>query len=193
MKKDKKQSADPIHSEDSASESPENAPPQPKYELVDAATWKLASAVLEESKELREKAARQQAEFDNFRKRLERDKSETVKYANITLLEELLPIIDNFELGLMAAETATDAKSIAMGMKMVKTQLDKFIQESGVTAIEAIGQPFDPNLHEAVSQQVTEEHPDGTVIEQSRKGYKMGDRLIRPATVVVAQAPEASK
>ncbi|MEM6884666.1 MAG: nucleotide exchange factor GrpE [Verrucomicrobiota bacterium] len=163
--------------------------PQAKYELVDAATWKLASKVLADSKELQEKAARQQAEFDNFRKRLDREKAEAVKYANSTLLEELLPVIDNFELGLMAADSASDAKSIAMGMKMVKTQLDKFIEESGMSAIDAVGQPFDPNLHEAVSQKETDKHPDGTVIEQSRKGYKMGDRLIRPATVVVAQAP----
>jgi len=167
--------------------------PQAKYELVDAATWKLASKVLADSKELQEKAARQQAEFDNFRKRLEREKSEAVKYANGALLEELLPVIDNFELGLMAADSASDAKSIAMGMQMVKTQLDKFIEESGMSAIEAVGQEFDPNLHEAVSQQETDEHPDGTIIEQSRKGYKMGDRLIRPASVVVAKTPGSSE
>lgn len=170
-----------------------NNTPQPKYELVDAATWKLASKVLEDSKELQEKAARQQAEFDNFRKRLEREKSESIKYANSSLLEELLPVIDNFELGLMAADSATDAKSIAMGMKMVKTQLDKFIEESGMTSIDAVGQPFDPNLHEAVSQKETDEHPDGTVIEQSRKGYKIGERLIRPAAVVVAKAPGSTE
>lgn len=164
-----------------------------KYELVDAATWKLASKVLAESKELQEKAARQQAEFDNFRKRLEKEKSEAVKYANETLLEALLPVIDNFELGLIAAENASDAKSIAMGMKMVKTQLDKFIEESGMTAIDATGQPFDPNLHEAVSEKESADHPEGTVIEQSRKGYKLGDRLIRPATVVVAKTPESAE
>ena len=167
--------------------------PEAKYELVDAATWKLASKVLAESKELQEKAARQQAEFDNFRKRLEREKSEAVKYANTNLLEELLPVIDNFELGLMAADTASDAKSIAMGMQMVKTQLDKFIEDSGISPIDAVGQEFDPNLHEAVSQQETDEHPDGTIIEQSRKGYKMGDRLIRPASVIVAKTPGSSE
>jgi molecular chaperone GrpE len=185
--------------EDTSGNSPEaNSDPaqpayQPKYELVDAAAWKDAQAALAEAIPLREKAARLQAEFDNSRKRLEREKVEMVKYANSNMLEELLPIIDNFELGLQAAATATDAKSIALGMKMVKAQLDKFLEESGVEAINAVGNPFDPNLHEAVSQQESADHEDGTVIEQSRKGYKIGDRLIRPATVVVAQSPDSKK
>ncbi|MEM1156682.1 MAG: nucleotide exchange factor GrpE [Verrucomicrobiota bacterium] len=187
MNTDQKESAEPANAE------AEDHAPQAKYELVDASTWKLASKVLAESKELQEKAARRQAEFDNYRKRLEREKSDAVKYANTTLLEELLPVIDNFELGLAAADSASDAKSIAMGMKMVKSQLDKFIEESGMSPIDAVGREFDPNLHEAISHKESHEHPDGTVIEQSRKGYKMGDRLIRPATVIVAKTPGASK
>ena len=173
----------------STSADTENANYQPRYELVDASQWKQALEAQHEVTSIREKATRFQAELENTRKRLEREKDEALRYANSSLLESLLPVIDNFELGLQAADTATDAQSIAMGMKMVKTQLEKFLEENGVQTIEAVGKEFDPNRHDAVSQQETQDHPEGSVIEQSRKGYTLHDRLLRPASVVVAQAP----
>lgn len=142
--------------------------------------------------ELQDKVARMQADFDNFRKRLAREKEDAIRYANEGLLEELLPIVDNFELGLQAADTATDAQTIAVGMKMVKTQLDRFLENSGVKAIDATGQAFDPNLHDAVEQQESTDVPEGHVLFQRRKGYQLADRLIRPATVIVAQAPKTN-
>lgn len=173
--------------------SPDSEAPTPKYELVDARAWREARACQEEIVQLREKATRMQAEFDNSRRRLEREKDEAVRYANASLIESLLPVIDNFELGLSATENASDAKSIAMGMKMVKTQLDKFLEEAGLESIDAVGETFDHNLHEAVDRRETDEHPEGTILEQSRRGYKLKDRLLRPASVVVATPPESKK
>ena len=142
---------------------------------------------------LQDKLLRTQADFDNYRKRMAREKEEAVKYANADLLETLLPVIDNFELGLQVAGSATDAKSVAQGMQMVKVQLQRFLDEQGVTEVESVGKKFDPHLHDAVSQQESAEHEDGVIVSQQRKGYKLKDRLLRPATVVVAHRPAATK
>jgi molecular chaperone GrpE len=141
--------------------------------------------------ELQDKLLRTQADFDNYRKRMAREKDEAVKYANADLLETILPVIDNFELGLQAAGNASDTKSILLGMQMVKTQLQRFLADCGVAEIETVGKKFDPHLHDALSQQESTEHEDGTIISQQRKGYKLKDRLLRPATVVVAHKPAA--
>jgi molecular chaperone GrpE len=139
--------------------------------------------------ELQDKLLRTQADFDNYRKRMAREKEEAVKYANADLLETILPVVDNFELGLQAAENAADAKSILLGMQMVKTQLQRFLADCGVTEVESIGKKFDPHLHDALSQQESTEHEDGTIIGQQRKGYKLKDRLLRPAAVIVTHKP----
>jgi len=139
--------------------------------------------------ELQDKLLRTQADFDNYRKRMAREKEEAVKYANADLLETILPVVDNFELGLQAAENAADAKSILLGMQMVKTQLQRFLADCGVTEVESVGKKFDPHLHDALSQQESAEHEDGTIISQQRKGYKLKDRLLRPAAVIVTHKP----
>jgi len=180
-------------SEQEASQNEASVPPTPKYELVDAQAWREARQAQEEIGQIREKATRLQADLENSRRRLERDKDEAVAYANASLIESLLPVIDNFELGLSATENATDAKSIAMGMKMVKVQLDKFLEEAGLETIDAVGQTFDHNLHDAVDRRETDEHPEGTILEQSRKGYKLKERLLRPASVVVATPTESKE
>ncbi|MEM6822124.1 MAG: nucleotide exchange factor GrpE [Verrucomicrobiota bacterium] len=191
MSKDEETAQTPLPESEASASNFNQDKPSPKYELVDGGAWKEAQNALAEIASLKDRIARSQAEFENSRKRLQREKEDAVRYANLSLLETLLPVIDNFELGLQAADTATDSKSIAMGMKMVKTQLDKFLEECGVESIDAMGQSFDPSLHDAVSQKASSEHEEGTVIEQSRKGYKLRDRLIRPASVVVAEAPKS--
>jgi molecular chaperone GrpE len=141
--------------------------------------------------QLKDKIIRLQADFDNSRKRLEREKSEVIRYANESLLESLLPIIDNFNLGLQAAEQGGDAKSIAMGMEMVRNQIEQFLHDHEVREVEAsIGSPFDHNLHEAVRQEASEEHPEGSIIALQRKGYQLRERLLRPAHVVVAHSAD---
>jgi molecular chaperone GrpE len=135
----------------------------------------------------KEMAVRATAELDNFRKRMVREKSNALRYANQSLLEELLPVLDNFEMGLMAAKQ--DEKSmIFQGMQMVKTQLDAFLSSQGAIEVDAEGAVFDPNVHEAVSQEESSEVEEGTVLRVMRRGYRINDRLLRPAIVVVAKA-----
>jgi molecular chaperone GrpE len=135
----------------------------------------------------RDLALRSQADFENFRKRAAREKEDAVKYANLTVLERLIPILDNFDLGLAAAKNSPEAGAIVTGFDMVARQLTDFLAQSGVEAIVAEGQKFDPNLHEAVSQEASSTVPEGHVVRQLRKGYKLRDRLIRPSTVVVSK------
>jgi molecular chaperone GrpE len=130
---------------------------------------------------------RGQADFDNFRKRAAREKEEAIRYSNSALLERLLPILDNFELGLDAARQTTDASGIVQGMSMVRKQLQDFLQDHGVEILSAEGTPFDPNFHEAVGQEASDSVAEGIVLRQLRRGFKLRDRLIRPATVIVSK------
>ncbi len=139
----------------------------------------------------RDLALRSQADFENFRKRAAREKDDAIKYANLGLLEKLIPILDNFELGLNAARATPGSEAILMGMDMVARQLNDFLTQHGVEPINAEGQHFDPNLHEAVAQEASDTVPEGVIVRQLRKGFKLRDRLIRPATVMVSKGPAA--
>lgn len=161
-----------------ATEAPETAA-EPAAELD---PWERLEAEAAKWKEL---SLRTAAEMDNLRKRTAREREEAIRYANQRLLEELLPVIDNFEMGMMAAAQDTSSM-IYIGMDMVRKQLNEFLSAQGVEEIPATG-PFDPNLHDAVSQEPSDQ-PEGEIIRISRKGYKLRDRLLRPASVVVASA-----
>jgi molecular chaperone GrpE len=134
------------------------------------------------------------ADFDNFKKRAAREKIESAQYACFSLMQKLLPVLDNFEMAQAAAPTTEDAKlaSLLSGVQMTQQQLKNALVESGLEEIDATGKPFDPNFHEAVSQQDSAEVPEGNVLQQLRKGYKLKDRLLRPATVIVARKPAAA-
>lgn len=133
------------------------------------------------------------ADFDNYRKRAVRDRDDAVRNAQERILSKLLPVVDNFEMAMLAANTAENASvdSLKAGVQMIQSQLKGVLSESGVEEIDATGKPFDPNLHEAVSQVESTEVAEGVVLQQLRKGYKMRDRLMRAATVVVAKQPSA--
>ena len=133
---------------------------------------------------LKDQLLRTRAEFDNIRKRLTREKEESVRYANQAILSDLLPLLDHLELGLQAATTTTDAASVVAGVKLIQSQFDRFLTDHGVTPIEALGKPFDPHWHEALSQEPSPGKPEGLVLHQRRRGYKIGDRLLRPSSVV---------
>jgi molecular chaperone GrpE len=137
-------------------------------------------------------ALRTQADFENFRKRAAREKEEAAKYANAAFLERLLPIFDSFELGLNVARSGAKDSPILAGMEMVAKQLEDFLLSVGVEPVQAEGKPFDPNLHEAVAQEASAEVPEGVIVRQLRKGFKLRDRLLRPATVMVSKGPAAS-
>jgi len=136
------------------------------------------------------------ADFDNFRKRAAREKQEAIKYGNDLLIEKLLPVLDHFDMAIAAAQAGPDktAQSLQAGIAMIYQQLKQTLAEAGLEEIDATGQKFDPNWHEAVSQCESAEAPEGYVVQQLRKGYKLHDRLMRPASVIVAQKPsEKSK
>ena len=137
----------------------------------------------------RDLALRSQADFENYKKRSAREKEEATKYANSTLLEKLIAIVDNFELGLEAARAEGEKSPIFSGMSMVLKQLMDFLADSGLQPIDATGQKFDPNLHEAIAHEPSDEFPEGTVVRQTRRGYRMKDRLLRPSSVVVSGGP----
>jgi molecular chaperone GrpE len=137
--------------------------------------------------QMRDQALRDRADLENTRKRLQREKEEAVRFANATLLEKLLPVVDNFELGLAAARHGKDGSGILSGMSMVQKQLEDFLRDNGLQSIDATGQKFDPNLHEALGEEVSAEVPEGSVVRQLRKGYKLKDRLIRAANVFISK------
>jgi molecular chaperone GrpE len=132
------------------------------------------------------------ADFDNFKKRAAREKQDAIKYANENLIEKLLPILDSLDMAAAAAQngSANAAQSLQAGISMVHQQLKSVLEEAGLEEVDATGRSFDPNLHEAISQRESVETPDGHVLQQVRKGYKLRGRLLRPASVVVAKAPE---
>lgn len=142
--------------------------------------------------QLRTQVLRTAADFENYRKRSAREKEEAVRYANASLLRQLIPILDNFELGLEAAAANPAAQDLVQGMKMVQKQLEELLRNQNVDKIDAVGKPFDPNLHEAITQEAHPEIPEGHVFKQLRPGYKMRDRLLRPSTVMVSSGPDSA-
>jgi len=136
----------------------------------------------------RDLALRSQADFENYKKRCAREKEDAIKYANSSLLERLVAIVDNFELGLEAARGESEQSPIYSGMTLVLKQLRDFLAENGLQAIEAEGKKFDPNLHEAIAHEPSR-LSEGTVVRQTRRGYRFKDRLLRPSSVVVSSGP----
>ena len=137
-------------------------------------------------------ALRGQAELDNYRKRVARERDEDYKRAQAALLERLLPVLDNFELGMIEVRKGDPKSPIVVGMEMIERQLKEFMSGSGVEVIDAVGSKFDPNLHEAVSQEEDKAAAEGIVIRQLRRGFRLRDRLLRAAMVVVSKGAPAA-
>ena len=176
-------SEDPTVSAEAAAQSEEPFAPEAVDPLQEAqaeiAKWKDLSL-------------RTAAELDNYRKRVTRDVQDARAYANADLLRALLPILDNFEMGLDAARAENEKSMIFQGLSMVRRQLQDFLREMGVEEISPLGQKFDPNLHEAVSQEASKDKPEGTILKVMRRGFKLKDRLLRPAMVVVSSGRATS-
>lgn len=139
-----------------------------------------------ELEKFRDLALRARADLDNYRKRVIREKEESLRYANMTLLEKLLPILDNFDLGVDSARSAGGGDTVVAGFEMVRRQLEDFLRDHNVEPIVTEGSAFDPNLHDAMGSEPSDIVPEGHVIRQLRKGYKLRDRLLRPASVFVS-------
>jgi len=131
---------------------------------------------------------RTQADLENYRKRVTRERQELIRASNEKLLRELLVPIDHFEMGLQSTPKNSPEDPLRQGMEMVLTQFQQFLKSQGITDLETAGQMFDPSLHEAVVHQESD-LPEGQIIQQLRKGYRTNDRLLRPARVVVSKGP----
>jgi molecular chaperone GrpE len=136
---------------------------------------------------LQDRLLRLAAEFDNYRKRIDRDRRDQADAAVANAVEDLLPIVDNLERAL-EAPAGEDGDSYRQGVELIHRQMLDLLRRRGVTPIESVGADFDPQLHQAVAHEASPEHREGEVMEEFRRGYKLGDRLLRPAMVKVAKA-----
>jgi molecular chaperone GrpE len=161
---------------------------------VTAAELEQLRAAAAKAAEAWDKLLRATADLENYKKRAARERAEAETAAQTRVLSRFLPVLDNFEMALAAVSAAADpaAKSLQAGVQMIAQQFRGVLVESGVEEINAVGQAFDPNLHEAVSQQESADVPEGRVLQQLRKGYRLRERLLRPASVVVARPPGAA-
>lgn len=184
-----------LEKEPTAADAPASAEPLVAVEPATVTPEQLAELKERAAKadEHWERLLRTSADFDNFKKRAAREKQEAIKFANENLLQKLVPVLDNLDMALNAAQTAEPqtGQSLQAGINMICQQLKSALAEAGLEEVDATGKLFDPKLHEAVSQQETIEAPEGQVIQQLRKGYKLRERLLRPASVVVAKPPAA--
>jgi molecular chaperone GrpE len=154
----------------------------------------------DELRALREKASkgdeyydrmlRTMAELENYRKRAGREREEILKYGQEELIAELLLVMDNFQRALDAAGGKKECANLFQGVELIQKQLLSVLKKNGLEPIEAVGKPFDPQKHEALSQVVTDECPDGTVVSEQLRGYMLNGRLLRPSAVVVAKSPD---
>jgi molecular chaperone GrpE len=173
---------------DAATRTDDSSPP------IDGA---IDAPVADETEQLRREATeaqnrylRSQAELENTRKRLRREMDEERRYAELPLLADLLPVMDNVTRAIEAAEKNADAATLLAGFKMLAQQLTGVLERHHCKPIKAAGEPFDPNVHQAIMQQPSDEHPENTVINVGQTGYLLHDRVVRPAQVVVSKRVE---
>src|SRR5215471_4506439 len=179
---------EPANEEISASEPEEVDDPQEDFA---AKLQSQIDGLLAEKSALYDKLLRGQAEFENYRKRTERERGELYQHGRDDVLLQFLPVVDNFERALSSLETSEgDAEALRHGVELIHKQFKDALSKFGLEEVEAVGQTFDPHVHEAVTTEATDKHKENTVIQEFQRGYKIGDRLLRPAKVKVASTPE---
>ena len=173
--------------DDAPQPAPKNAAetPSPAAEAPAADAERLAKLTAENAA-LKDQYLRSVADLENYRRRVNREKEDLRKYAVDTLLEEFLPALDNLRLGLDAARASKEGGTLVKGFEMVAAQMRSVLADHGLTQIEPLGKTFDPNEAEAAAYEPSETVPDGTVSQVRRAGYRLHDRLLRPAIVVVS-------
>jgi molecular chaperone GrpE len=175
--------ADPSHLEAGAEES--------QAERVNRLQADL-EAKTREAESLQDKNLRLVAEFDNARKRAARERDEYTRFANESVIRELLPVLDNFDRALLAAKNEPGAGAVTAGIELIQRELLRVLEKFGATPFSSVGQPFDPERHEAVARVPTTEQPEMTVVTETARGYLLNGRVLRPAMVSVAVSPETS-
>ena len=170
---------------------PEAPAPKESGETVPEAEPELSELeqARAEAAEMKARYLRSVADLENYRKRMGREKQDIIRSAAAGVIEELLPVLDTMKLGLQAAEKHPEAKDVTVGFKMVDDQFKKILSEQGLEEVVPNGEPFDPNLHECVAHQPSDEVAEDHVMETTRAGYRLNDRLIRAANVIVSSGP----
>lgn len=192
------QSEDAIQREDEASSDTSPHPAETANEPGPADVRGRDDEELErlavEARDMRSLAQRKQAEFENYRRRIERERAETAKYAAADVIKELLPVLDNLERAMEAAKTSPSegASQLQEGVEIICKQFRDTLDKLGLTEVDAEDAHFDPHVHEAVGRVETDEHPEGTVVAVLQKGYFFKDRLLRPSMVSVALPKSAA-
>jgi molecular chaperone GrpE len=148
-----------------------------------------ASSIEHQLAEAQERLLRTQAELENFRKRARREYEEAQRYREIDLLRDLLPVLDNVLRAIEATATTADVESLRSGFRMTAQQIEKVLDSHGCNTIATDGTAFDPNVHDAILQQPTAAAPPGTIVGTASRGYKLHERVVRPAQVIVATEP----
>jgi len=143
---------------------------------------------VQKNKELFNQLLRLKAEFENFRKRTEKNKENYIKFAEEGLIQQLLPVMDNLERAIHSAHNHKDFDSFKQGVIMIQKQLKEILVKSGVADIKAVGEKFDPQKHEIVSEEEDDGHPEETIVEELQKGYTLAGKVIRPAMVKVSKS-----
>ncbi|AYB45617.1 nucleotide exchange factor GrpE [Paenibacillus lautus] len=171
--------------------SPEEAVnPEQEVPVTESADEAAGSAELEklqaELQEQQQRTLRVQADFDNFRRRTQKEKEDLGKYASSKLITELLPVIDNFERALQASEENPEFESFSKGVSMIFRQLESVLATEGLSAMKSVGEPFNPEYHQAIMQVESDEYEEGIVVEEVQKGYMLKDKVLRPAMVKVS-------
>ena len=181
-----------LHSDSIISPAPAGTPdagtPPPEPPMAAPAPDEALAAKTEEAKRLQDRLLRLQAEFENFKKRAAREKAEFVKFANESLLLDLLPVLDNLERALAAARAEATFATLADGVEMIARLFHSTLEKYGVKPMEAAGQPFDPNLHQAVAQVKSSDGSENHVVDEIQKGYFLEGRVLRAAMVRVSRA-----
>lgn len=149
------------------------------------------SKLVAERDDFREKWIRTSADLENYRRRMQRDLAEQRKYESLSLLKAILPALDNLDRAIQAASANSNIEELVAGLGMVVKQFETALASVGATPIVAVGQPFDPNRHEALTQIPSADHPPMTVLQEVERGYELADRVVRPSKVVVSRAADA--
>ncbi|MGJ8637827.1 MAG: nucleotide exchange factor GrpE [Opitutaceae bacterium] len=177
---------DATTTETTVEDAPENETPEqanePKLTELEKAQAEAA--------EMKSRFLRSVADMENFRKRIAREKQDIIRSAAANVIESLLPVLDNMKLGLQAADNHPEAKDVTVGFKMVDDQLKKSLSDQGLEELAPDGDVFDPNLHECISHQPSEDVKEDHVIQTVRAGYRLNERLIRAASVIVSSGPQ---
>jgi molecular chaperone GrpE len=184
------------HSEPDLSNEQVADSPAEEQQAIDGAADQAAAQELiasrEEAAKNRDLYLRTLADLENYRKRVQREKEDLSRFANENLLRELLPVLDKLERAIEHARSDQSNGGILQGVEMTLSQLAKVLEKSGIKPVAAVGEPFDTARHEAIGQEESSEHAPQTVVRELQKGYLLNDRLLRPAMVVVAKAPQAA-